>query len=368
MAQLYTSDYDTPWNYAEEAIVQLAGFNFTVTDAATGNPIQGALCVIYAGLDGTGDADTVYTDSQGIAGIDAKWFAPRSWSVSKEGYLSKLSNTMASIINVALESTAIQYTVRIFAGTGGTTSPIGSLTVASGTQLTVRATPYTGYVFDYWVYKGQNVGSQNPLAFLIDREAITINAVFKEIVTPPPNGEPPAEWPVVKTTRVFDNVRLDPGILQEAQQSKEKSVDTSLVLGGQIEYSVKLESSLATACTYYIMWNNEILKEEGFWVWEPHGTIKSGLLSIPLSKIRSTNILTIALTHVPATFNRCLFNVYVTLGYRSTPPVDPPWEEESLLEWLWRNAWWIALGSVGTLLTGAIVLGYIVELGEKKKK
>ncbi|GAH04794.1 unnamed protein product, partial [marine sediment metagenome] len=120
MEQLYYQTYEGPWGYEEDAIVpvQLAGFNFTVTDATTGYPILGARCTIYAGFDGTGDADLVYTDSQGKAGIDAVWFVPRSWSVSKEGYLTKLSNQMASIINVALESTAVQYTVRIYSGSG----------------------------------------------------------------------------------------------------------------------------------------------------------------------------------------------------------------------------------------------------------
>ncbi|GAG72956.1 unnamed protein product, partial [marine sediment metagenome] len=121
MAQLYTSGYDTTWTYGED-VVPLFGFNFSVTDSVTGKPIQGALCVIYAGLDGTGDADTVYTDSQGIAGIDAKWFVPRSWSVSKAGYWQKSSNNVVSSIPVALVPTVIQYTVRVFAGVGGTTA------------------------------------------------------------------------------------------------------------------------------------------------------------------------------------------------------------------------------------------------------
>lgn len=109
MEQLYSEMYEVPFGYEEEDLIplHLAGFNFTVTDAATGNPVPGALCAIHAGPDGTGDADTVLTDNQGKAGIDAKWFAPKSWSVSKEGYLTKLSNQMASTINVALESTAV---------------------------------------------------------------------------------------------------------------------------------------------------------------------------------------------------------------------------------------------------------------------
>ncbi|GAH12333.1 unnamed protein product, partial [marine sediment metagenome] len=162
MAQLYTSGYDRTWTYGED-IVPLFGFNFTVTDAVTGNPIQGALCLIYAGLDGTGDADGVYTDSQGIAGIDAQWFAPRSWSVSKAGYRQQTSNNVVSSIPVALVPTVIQYTVRVFAGVGGTTAPSGTLTVDPDTQLTVTATPNTGYTFEYWVYKGENVGATSTL-------------------------------------------------------------------------------------------------------------------------------------------------------------------------------------------------------------
>ena len=189
-----------------------------------------------------------------------------------------------------------------------------------------------------------------------DERTLTVNVA--EVTLP--------EWPVVKTDHVFDNVRLDPGILFEARQSQEKQVDTSLALGGQIEYSIKLESSLTTACTYYIMWNNEILLEEGFAPWVPHGTIRTGVLNLPLSKIRSTNVLTIVLSHVPLTFNRVLFNVFVTIGYSNEPTVDPPWEEEDWLDWLMRNAWWITLGTAGTILTGAIVLGYVTELGEKK--
>ncbi len=161
-----------------------------------------------------------------------------------------------------------------------------------------------------------------------DERVLTVNV----------GGVTPPVWPVVKTDHVFDNVRLDAGILFEVRQSQEKQIDTSLVLGGRIEYSIKLESSLVTACTYYILWNNEILLEEGFAPWVPQGTIRSGILNLPLSKIRSTNILTIALSQVPGTFTRCLYNVFVAIGYSNEPPVDPPWEEETLLEWLKRNA------------------------------
>ncbi|GAH25652.1 unnamed protein product [marine sediment metagenome] len=260
MAQLCYQTYEGPWGYAIVP-VQLAGFNFTVTDAATGYPVPEARCTIYAGFDGTGDADLVYTDSQGKAGIDAVWFVPRSWSVSKEGYLTKLSNQMASIINVALESTAVQYTVQIYSGSGGTTDPSGALTVTPSTQLTVRAIPNSGYDFDYWTYKGQNVGSINPQTFLIDRDAITILASFKEEVTPPPNGEPPTEWPVQK--QVPFTGRMAPGWALEATDSTPiKNVDLTRILGGRVDYALRYESGILPGMMVYIYWNDELMASE----------------------------------------------------------------------------------------------------------
>lgn len=203
MEQLYSQAYDTPYGYVEDAVVPLAGINFTVIDAIRGYPVPGAFCVIHAGIDGTGDADGVYTDNEGKAGIDAKWFVPRSWSVSKEGYLTKISNQMSPIINVALESTTVQYTVRIYTGTGGSTDPSGALIMTPGTRLTVRAIPNSGYAFDRWTYKGQDAGSINPQTFLIDRDGITIIAAFKEGVEPPPNGEPPPPPPPPPPTAEF---------------------------------------------------------------------------------------------------------------------------------------------------------------------
>ena len=114
------SSYESPYVYEVDIprTPTLAGFNFTVTDASTGLPLENARCNIHAGLDGTGDADGGYTDANGIFGIDAEWFVPRSWSVYKEGYIRQISNNMTSQIPVALEPTTIIYTVNILAGTG----------------------------------------------------------------------------------------------------------------------------------------------------------------------------------------------------------------------------------------------------------
>ena len=184
-----------------------------------------------------------------------------------------------------------------------------------------------------------------PDVWLSDEEQIiTVNVAE---VTPP-------EWPIVKTEQVFDNERLAPGLFIEATKQREKPVDTSHVLGGRIEYSVKLESSILTGCTFYVLWNNEVMDMKGFLITDPHGMIKTGIIDIPLSKIRSINVLGIALTHVPVTNNVVLANVYVTLGYSSDPTVDPPWEV-NWWELLKKYGPWIALG-----VTGLAVLPFLI--------
>ena len=351
MEQLYYQTYEGPWGYEEDAVVpvQLAGYNFTVTDAATGYPISGALCVIYAGPDGTGDGDGVLTDSQGKAGIDAIWFPPKSWSVSKEGYLRKLSNYVVSNIQVALESTAVQYTVRIYSGSGGSTDPSGALTVAPGTQLTVRAIPNSGYDFDYWTYKGQNMGSINPLAFLIDRDAITILASFKEGVTPPPNGEPPTEWPVQK--QVPFTGRLAPGWALEATDSTPiKNVDLTRILGGRVDYALRYESGILPGMMVYIYWNDELMASERL---SNVGQTATGTFELGTARIRATNTLSIKMVQGPLGYNICSFDCPTILGFSEEP--DQPPTGEDWLDWLKKNAWWIALGA-GTVIIGIALI------------
>ena len=170
-------------------------------------------------------------------------------------------------------------------------------------------------------------------------------------VIPPP----PPEWPVVKQAHVFNNVRLDPGIMQEARKSKTKEVDTAVVLGARIDYVVKLAASVLTGCTAWFLWNNEIVDTKGFALWEDIGTLKTGSVLIPKDKILDTNTLTIALTHVPATFNACVFDVDVMFGYSQEPSIDPPWRT---VQPDWVN--WLVLGAVGI---GALV---VLTRGAKK--
>ena len=361
--------------FTPDAVFPLNWFNFHVTDAETKAPVSAAFCAIHQGPDGSGDTDGVYTDSQGKADMEATWFAPASWSVTKEGYRVFMSNNMVQWAEVVLEPIDLLYTVRVLAGIGGFTSPSGTLKIIPDSQLEVEAFPESGYRFSHWLFNAENVGTVNPHMFLIERNATTISAVFTNTVPDPPNGNggTPPDWAVIKTDHVFNNVRLDPGFLQNAQETATKKIDVSQVLGGQIEYSVKLESSLTTASTYWILWNNEILKEEGFMPWEPHGTVKSGMLTLPKNKIRAVNTLQIMLTQVPGLFNRVLFNVFVTFGYNAEPD-DPPWDESGdWTDWVRENAILLALGGVA-LGAAAVYLvtpkapTVVVQIGKEVQK
>lgn len=214
----------------------MAGFNFTVTDAVTGLPIHTALCTIHAGFNCTGDADGVYTDVHGTASIDAQWFVPRSWRVSKAGYISQCSNSMVSEIIVALVPTEYLLSVNIRAGVGGTTTPIGFIEVPMNTQLSVTAYPDAGYILDYWLKNAQKSGNTNPTTFLIDQNGITIDAVFKvaEVPPPPPDGA----WPVSRQVHVFDNYVLKAlswEYPEKAEMRPLKNVDMNVFAGAKME-------------------------------------------------------------------------------------------------------------------------------------
>jgi len=326
----------------------LAGFNFTVTDANTGLPIQGAHCLIFAGPDCTGDADGVYTDSQGKAGIDAIWFAPRSWMVSKEGYIPIRSNYVTSQITVALESTEIIYTVRIFAGTGGTTDPRGTISVAPNTKLTVTAIPDGGYEFNYWVYKGQNVGSANPATFIIDRNSITITAVFKESEAPPPPPPPPpppSPWPVTRQYP-YENIVLNPGPLLEASETKDVGpVDTDVLLGAVLDYKITYQSGVLKGVRAYIYWNDEEIAYHHLGS-SDIGAPVTGTINLGTGRIRASNTLKVRMYQGPLGFNVARFDLVLTLGYSEDPAEEPkppfPWPE--LAWWHWAIIGGVALG------------------------
>ena len=63
------------------------------------------------------------------------------------------------------------YNLSISSGGGGSTNPSpGVYQYAEGTPVSVTAIPDSGYVLDYWLLDGQNVGSQNPITVTMNSD------------------------------------------------------------------------------------------------------------------------------------------------------------------------------------------------------
>jgi len=84
---------------------------------------------------------------------------------------------------------AVVYTLNIATTTGGTTDPApGTYTYPEGMTVKVTAKPDVGLYFAYWVLDG-GVRYENPIDVIMDKDQITLQAVFSTEVPPPP---PPA--------------------------------------------------------------------------------------------------------------------------------------------------------------------------------
>ncbi len=156
-------------------------YNFMVRDTLTGQPVKGAQVFLFSEPNGNRVTTSNITDSMGFAGLDARGFTPRSWSVSKSQYQNVYGNEATATREVSLTPLVTRYRVGIFADHGGLTSPKNTLIVDPNHVLTVTATPKKGFVFDHWVFKGIHLDNQPTKSFKIDRNNLTVHAVFKNI-------------------------------------------------------------------------------------------------------------------------------------------------------------------------------------------
>ena len=303
------------------ALVSLATFTFYVTDALTGLPIQDASCVIYQGFNQTGDAVASRTDPSGMAIVETVWFVPRSYSVFKSGYITAKGNDPPSILNVQLTPTTTMFSLLIFAGEGGSVTPSGNFTVLANETVKVTATPNAGFIFDAWVVNAVVQDNTNPKTFIIDRDAYTIAARFKVAETPPP---PPNDlvWPVTRRIHVFDSKVLDGGAgLGVSKSANVTNVDMETLVGGKLEYTINYLSGTLPGIGAIVEWNGELVDSVNFTAFDVG---KSVSRSLDLTgKIGTTNTLRVGFSQGPLGFNRVLFDVWLTLGFRSEPAIDP---------------------------------------------
>ena len=85
--------------------------------------------------------------------------------------------------DVELYINSATYTVATAASSGGSVSPSGTTTVASGSSLSVLATANANYVFSKWVLNGVDVGAVNPYVLTgIAGNSYTLTAVFTSTI------------------------------------------------------------------------------------------------------------------------------------------------------------------------------------------
>ncbi len=306
MVQLYSQSYETPWSYGEEEVR-------AVSPLVAQGVIEGytfpSSADIYVQSSWSIIAHNIGTDGVFAAGIVNVAGNPGNMTVIWEGAETIIPpGNYFRIRSVNPEPNCTRL------------NTVGEVKFAVAGSYNIKLWAMHEGAPDEWFYD--------------DERVLTVNVAG-------------AEWPVTKQELVFKDIRLSPGINKEAWSHKEKSnVDTSTILGGKIDYSILFEAATIPGCTAYIFWNNVQMAMISFWPLDV-GKIKSGSIDIPMDKIGATNSIAIALSHVPLTFNRCLFNVYVTLGYSQEPEKDDPWEEEAFWDWIMKNAWWMSLGVIG---------------------
>jgi uncharacterized repeat protein (TIGR02543 family) len=153
----------------------------------TANFIRQYSLTIAAGTGGTTDpAPGTYTHDSGaqvsITATPSSGYRFSGWSGSVTGTINPITITMDSDKSITANFIR-QYTLTIAAGTGGTTNPApGNYTHDSGTQVSITATPSSGYRFTGW--SGSATGTSNPITITMDGDkSITANFILQYSLT-----------------------------------------------------------------------------------------------------------------------------------------------------------------------------------------
>ena len=135
------------------------------------------------------------------------------------------------------EWTANTYTITVTAGSGGTVS--GSGEYSEGTEVTVTATPATGYHFVNWTGNGTEVSTEATFTFnaTVDRNLIAIFAKNEE-PTPTPTPDPTPSGPSTGDSSGWDDIRDE---LENAENGDEITID----MGDETKVPAEIFESLA---------------------------------------------------------------------------------------------------------------------------
>jgi uncharacterized repeat protein (TIGR02543 family) len=143
------------------------------------------MALVYCGYIGGSDIDHgigIAVDGEGNAYVTGHTYSTEATfpvTVGPDLTYNGSEDADAFVAKISVSVSAI-YTLTIAAGTGGTTNPApGSYTYDTGTQVTVTATPNSGYKFSGW--SGAVTGTTNPITVTMDADkSITANFTAEE--------------------------------------------------------------------------------------------------------------------------------------------------------------------------------------------
>jgi hypothetical protein len=161
-------------NHTLHAVFQLITYKLTILNSTDGttDPIAGN----YTYTNGTNVAITAMPNT---------YYVLDYWLLDDNNAGSANPITVLMTANHTLQPVfaRINYTLTISTIIGGTTDPeLAEHTFSGGTNVSVSASPSSGYRFDYWVFDDLPVGSANPINILMNNSH-TLQAVFAETHT-----------------------------------------------------------------------------------------------------------------------------------------------------------------------------------------
>ncbi len=167
-----------------------------------------------------------------------------------------------------------------------------------------------------------------------DERAITVTVAE---VTPP-------EWPHTVPVHIFNNKKLKAEWweLGKAESHSIIDIDTSLLVGGRLDYTVKYVQGMPLGEIAKIAFDGTNVVTENL----VKGEAKSGTIDLTGLIGRSASV-TISFESFPGIWSEVLFDVWLTLGFSAEPPTPPGPPPFDWLEWIRENALWLSLGVLG---------------------
>jgi len=151
-------------------------------------------------------------------------------------------------------------------------------------------------------------------------------------------------WPHTVPIHIFINKKLKAESWELGKSATESiiNIDTSLLQGGKLDYTVQYIQGTPLAEIAKIWFDGEKIVEERL----SKGEAKSGTIDLT-GLIGRTATITISFDSMFGFWSEVLFDVWLVLGFSEEPPTPPEPEPFDWMEWLRKNAWWISLGVLG---------------------